>query len=141
MELSESKILILALQQDDKYIPIWKLKHKDSEEYGDIYYVDNEWKGVSKSSLKQVYYDINTGAISTGEIIDIYPKEDSVYKIGDKILVEEGHKELINGTISEVLYDIDHNSILFGKRIKEGRYFNNTSKIEDSKLYNINTVH
>jgi hypothetical protein len=116
MNISESMILIKAIKIKNEFIPIWKCRCEEHEEFGTVYTYNNESK--SESELTNVYYDINTTEITTGIKIEYYPKN-HVKKVGDKILVESSFRNVVYREILELIWDLDSNYINFGNKLNE----------------------
>lgn len=136
MIINKSKILIKALLYKEKFIPIWELEFQEHEDYGPQYKIKEEWSTYSESSLSDVYYDINTKKITSGEIIE-YKNTNNIPKIGDFIFYDN-YKVIKRAKLLDIKWVIDQNYIHKGEYIKDNyKYYVKDVKLDYNKLYHI----
>lgn len=133
-----SKILIKAfLHKKSKYIPIWELEGNVGD-YGFEYNVKGDFNSFSENSLVDVYYDINTKEINTGEIIEYKNKEKELPKIGSDVFYENLKHIIKKAKLIGIKWEVQFNYINMGEHIdREYNYYTKNIKLDYNKLYHI----
>ncbi len=122
----------------EKFIPIWELEFEKHEDYGPQYKVKDDWHTFSESALADVYYDINTKKITSGEVIDFKNKEDKLPKVGNLIFYEKDHNLIKRAKLLDIKWVVDQNYIGLGQKVeKNWLYYVKGIKLDYNKLYHI----
>lgn len=137
MIINESKILIKALLYKEKFIPIWELTFESHEDYGPQYKVKGNWETYSESSLSDVYYDINTKQITSGEVIE-HKEEKDLPKIGDFIFYEKYHSIIKKAKLLDIKWVVSYNHIGMGEYMERNyKFYFKDVKLDYNKLYHV----
>jgi hypothetical protein len=133
-----SKIMIKAVLVNKVFIPIWEFTHENCEMYGDVYRHESHRSELFKDNFVDVYYDINTKEIQSGIKVEIYPKENNGFKVGEEVYISERGYGIIEKTeITEIVYQPDYNHVKWGEQAESdyGRWCD--EKFDYDKLYHI----